>query len=85
MSPQALGTNAFALMSSNNNNFINYIQSTFLFIQRLNVGSGVFKGRRARHLPWLFGGPLEVLCADIIFVFGEKLIIHSYNVLQSRS
>ena len=27
------------------------------------ASSGVFKGRRARHLPWapLFGGPLEVL------------------------
>jgi len=29
------------------------------------IFSGVFKGRRARHLPWapLFGGPLEVLHA----------------------
>jgi len=35
MSPQALRANKFALMPSNNDNFINFIQSTFLFVQRL--------------------------------------------------
>jgi len=49
--------------------------------------SGVFKGRRARHLPLApsFWGPLEVLRVKIFLIFDEKLIIHSYNVLQSRS
>jgi len=37
MSPQALGANKFAVMPSHNNSFINFIQSTFLFVQRLNA------------------------------------------------
>jgi len=37
MSAQALGTNKFAIMPSSNNNFINFIQQTFLFVQRINV------------------------------------------------
>ena len=37
MSAQALGTNKFAIMPSNNNNFINFIQQTFLLVQRINV------------------------------------------------
>jgi len=37
MSAQALGKNKFAIMPSNNNNFINFIQQTFLFEQRINV------------------------------------------------
>jgi len=35
LSPQALGTNKFSAMPSHNNNFINFIQLTFLFIQGL--------------------------------------------------
>jgi len=34
--------------------------------------------------PSIFGGPLEVLHAQFFLIFDEKLI-HSYNVLQSRS
>jgi len=34
MSPQALGANTFAVMHSHNNNFINFILLTFLFVQR---------------------------------------------------
>jgi len=37
MSTQALWANKFALMPSNNNYFINFIQSTFLFVKRLNA------------------------------------------------
>jgi len=45
---------------------------------------GVFKGRLARHLPWappFQGLPLKVFCVLIFFIFGEKLIIHSHNIL----
>jgi len=35
MSPQAPGTNKFSVMPSHKNNFINFIQSTFLFVHRL--------------------------------------------------
>jgi len=35
MSPQAQGANKFAVVRSHNNCFINFIQSTFLFIQWL--------------------------------------------------
>ena len=47
----------------------------------------VFEWRRAKHLRRapLFAPPLEVLCALIFLIFDEKLIINSYNVLQSRS
>ena len=37
MSPQALGANKFALMPTNNSNFTNFVQLTFLFVKRLNV------------------------------------------------
>ena len=33
----------------------------------------------------LFGSTLDVLRVQIFLIFGEKPIIHSYNVLQSRS
>jgi len=50
--------------------------------------SGVIKGRRARHLPRAprFGGPPRVVnaCRFLYFLW-KKVIIHSYNVLQSRS
>jgi len=39
MSPPALGANKFALMPSNNNDFINFVQSTVLIVQRLNAPS----------------------------------------------
>ena len=32
-----------------------------------------------------FFAPLEVIHAYIFLIFYEKLLIHSYNVLQSRS
>jgi len=56
--------------------------------RNIGVVSGVFKGRRARHLPrappfWV--PPLQVLRAYSFLIFGEKRIIHSYNGLQSRS
>ena len=47
--------------------------------------SGVFKGKRARHLPRappFLGPPLEVLRAYIFLTFGEKFSIHSS---QTRS
>jgi len=48
--------------------------------------NGVFKGRRARRLPRPpFLGSLEVLRVYGFLIFDEKLIVHSYNVLQSRS
>jgi len=37
MSPQALWAITLLKLLSNNNNFINFIQSTFLFVQRLNA------------------------------------------------
>jgi len=36
MSPQALGANKVAVITSHNKNCINFIPSTFLFVQRLN-------------------------------------------------
>jgi len=33
----------------------------------------------------LFWVPLAVLRVQIVLIFDEKLIIHSYNVLQNRS
>ena len=52
-----------------------------MFWNKLAV-SGVFKGRRARHLPRdpLFRGLLEMFLVLILFIFGEKRIIHSYNI-----
>jgi len=61
---------------------------TFQQSNAIITHSGVFKGRRARHLPRappFLGPPLQVLRAYIFVIFGEKRIIHSYNGLQSRS
>ena len=44
------------------------------------------RGERGTCLgPTLLGAPLEVSYAQIFLIFDEKLLIHSYNVPQSRS
>jgi len=46
----------------------------------------VFKGKRARHLPWApFLGLLRGVLSVNFPPFGEKRTIHSYNILRSRS
>jgi len=51
------------------------------------MGSGGFKGSRAKHLPQapFSKTPLVVFRVYIFLIFGEKSIIHLHNILLSRS
>jgi len=59
-----------------------------IFHGKVIVYSGLFKGRRGRHLPrapLLWDHPLRCYVYKFSFFFGEKRLIHSYNVLQRKS
>jgi len=52
------------------------------------MSSDLFKGRRARHLPRappFWGTSSRCFTRKFALFFGKKLIIHSYNILQSRT